>query len=410
MKKIMQFKDKIVFVTFCAYILLSTFTNTAWYVFSEEIIIYNLLKLIRYVCYLIFVIVIAVNLKQKKYSKEAIIYFVILLALSFIGIFTGKDKSLFLTILFYGFVFGLNSEKLIGYAFLMQGSLLAVTIGSSFLGLADNSILDSERVRYSLGFSWSTFAPALYLFVALQYIFIRKGKITIFECALMEVFNIVLYKYTDTKMSFGLLSVVLVTLLGCLLCERLKNTIREGIRKGHKLIVLIPVAGAVFACWMPLYSADSKLWIVLNNVLSNRLLQCKNAIVEYGFSLFGRYIESETFSVAHPGISELTCFIDSGYLHYGMKYGMIALALLIALYSISIWKAYMRHDYLMVVIFIIVALFCVEDLYLVHPFNIFTIYAFCDEDCFSDEKILKKAAESIDQIKTVLKENVPQIR
>lgn len=76
----------------------------------------------------------------------------------------------------------------------------------AFAGLADNSILDYERSRYSLGFNWPNLAPILLLFVALQYIYIRKNKITVWECIIIEVINILMYKFTNTKMSFFMLS------------------------------------------------------------------------------------------------------------------------------------------------------------------------------------------------------------
>lgn len=49
----------------------------------------------------------------------------------------------------------------------------------------------------------------------------------------------------------------------------------------------------------------------------------------------------------------------------------------------------------MVCIFIVVSIFCIEDLYFVSAFNIFTIYAFCDEDVFSDVSVLKKLSKPL---------------
>ncbi|MER8215040.1 hypothetical protein, partial [Acinetobacter baumannii] len=64
------------------------------------------------------------------------------------------------------------------------------------MGLADNSILDTQRARYSLGFLWSSLSPILYLFVAMLYIYARKSKMTCIECIALEIINILLYKYT----------------------------------------------------------------------------------------------------------------------------------------------------------------------------------------------------------------------
>ena len=184
-------------IVFCVYVFLTTYSNTAWYTFSEGTIGYVLLKIVRYMCYGIFLVGSICKFRKQQYSKEALAYLSLLLILSFIGMFTGKDNSLFLTILFFTFLFGMNSIKMIKYSFAVQGTLLALTIICALLGLADNSILDFERMRYSLGFNWSNLAPILYLFVSLQYIYIRKSKITVLECIVMEVINIILYKFIN---------------------------------------------------------------------------------------------------------------------------------------------------------------------------------------------------------------------
>ncbi len=383
-------------IVFCVYVFLITYSNTAWYTFSEGTIGYVLLKIVRYMCYGIFLVGSICKFRKQQYSKEALAYLSLLLILSFIGMFTGKDNSLFLTILFFTFLFGMNSIKMIKYSFAVQGTLLALTIICALLGLADNSILDFERMRYSLGFNWSNLAPILYLFVSLQYIYIRKSKITVLECIVMEVINIILYKFTNTKMSFALLTAVLLIILFCQISSKFKNALKRLFDRGYRWIMLVPVIGAFLACWLPLYNPTGRFWNSMNAILSGRLWQCKNAIVEYGFSLFGKWIPVEVFSVTNHGASDQTYFIDSGYLHFAMKYGVIMLVLLVVMYIISIWKAYRTKDYLMIGIFITLSVFCINDIYLISAFNLFTIYVFCDEDIFIEVPLFKKIIKKID--------------
>ena len=158
---------------------------------------------------------------------------------------------------------------------------------------------------------------------------------------------------------------------------------------------MLPIIGAFLACWLPLYNSNSKVWMTLNYILSGRLWQCKNAIVEYGFSLFGRYIPVEVYSVLNGGNSDQTYFIDSGYLHFAMKYGIFIIILLVALYVLSLWKAYKKKDYYMIGIYIMLSVFCINDIHLISAFNIFTIYAFCDEDLFRHVSVLKKISKWI---------------
>lgn len=391
-------RDIAICILFGIYVFLTTFSNTAWYTLSEGSLFYKGLKVVRYIFYAIFAIMVLIKLLKREYSKEAALYFMLLFAFSFIGIFTGKDKSLFLAILYFACFYGFSSGKLIKCSALVQGGLLFVTVACAFLGLADNSILDVTRMRYSLGFDWSTFAPILYMFVALQYIYIRKSKLTFVECIIIEAVNIFIYKYTNTRMSFYILSVVVLLMFFGTLSKKFRNLVKKIIIKSSKIVILIPAIGAFIACWLPLYNADSKIWNMLNTVLSGRLWQCKNAIMKYGFSLLGKHMEAETFSVTSIGKQNLTYFIDSGYLHFAMKYGIIVLILLVGLYTIAIWKAYKNKDYYMVCIISVVAIFCIEDLYLINALNIFTIYAFCDDDIFKEIQVLQKLSKPLEAV------------
>lgn len=388
-------EDIIICLLFSIYVLLTTFSTTAWYTLSEGSTFCRALKLIRYVFYVIFALYVIVKLLRKEYSKEALFYFILLFIFSFIGIFTGKDKSLFLAIIYFACFFGYSSKKLIKYSAIVQGGLLFITIICAFAGLADNSILDYERTRYSLGFNWSNLAPILLLFVALEYIYIRKQKITVLECIIIEIINIAMYKFTNTKMSFFTLSAVMLVAVICQMSHRCKNIFKRGLLVCKKFIIIIPVICAFIACWLPLYNPESTIWIKLNNMLSERLWQCRNAIIRYGFSFFGRHIECEVHSVLNGGVSDQTYFIDSGYLHFAMKYGIIVLILLVALYVISMLKAYRNKDYCMICIFIVISIFCINDIYLINAYNIFTIYIFCDSDTFKEIPLLQKLSKPV---------------
>ena len=377
------------------YVFLTTFSNTAWYTFSEGMIFYNILKGIRYIIYLLFVILISYKMIKHKYSKESILYLCLIGVLSLIGFKTGNDKSLFFTILFWAAMFGLNSSKVFTCSLCVQGGLLIVTILCAFLGLADNSLLDVERARYSLGFNWANLSPILYLFVVMLYIYKRKDKITIIECIVLEIINVFLYKFTNTKMALIVLTAIIAVILIYKIFSGFKIVLKKVLILCKKLVIVLPAICAFVACWLPIYNVDTWIWQKMNSLLSGRLWQCRNAIFKYGITLFGKEIDVQVYSVINKGQSDQTFFIDSGYLHFAVKYGIIVLILLVGLYSICIWKAYKKEDYFMVCIFIVIAIFCIEDLYFVSAFNIFTIYAFCDDDVFSDIKLLKKLSKPL---------------
>lgn len=392
-------KDDIgMYIIFGIYVFLTTFSKTAWYTTSEGTAFFSVLKWVRYIFYLFFVFVFLINILRKKYSKEVLVFLSLLLVFSFIGIFTGKDNSLFLTILFWAAMFGLNSSKVFTCSLCVQGGLLIVTILCAFLGVADNSLLDVERARYSLGFNWASLSPILYIFVVLLYIYIRKGRITIIECIVLEIINVFLYKFTNTKMAFIVITAIIAAMFIYKIFSGFKVFLKKVLISCKNLVIVLPAICAFVACWLPIYNVDTWFWQKLNSVLSGRLWQCRNAVFKYGITLFGKEINVQAYSVINKGQSDQTFFIDSGYLHFAVKYGIIVLILLVGLYSICIWKAYKKEDYFMVCIFVVIAIFCIEDLYFVSAFNIFTIYAFCDDDVFLDVTLLKKLSKPLYEI------------
>ena len=94
-KKVASRNELMVIICLCIYIFLLTFTNTAWYTFSEGTKVYTIFKLLRYVSYLLLFIVIMADIIKHNYSRETLFYLICLLVFSFIGMFTGKNKALF---------------------------------------------------------------------------------------------------------------------------------------------------------------------------------------------------------------------------------------------------------------------------------------------------------------------------
>ena len=162
-------------------------------------------------------------------------------------------------VLFLAASYGVKSDKILKCALGVQGGLLFLTIFAAFLGITDNSLLDVERKRYSLGFAWSSLAPILYFFVIMLYIYARKTKITLIECLVLEIINIFIYKYTNTRMSFWVSTILLAVLATCLFSIKFKDALYRLIIRLKKMIVLIPVISSVISCMLPLRSEERRV-------------------------------------------------------------------------------------------------------------------------------------------------------
>ena len=59
----------------------------------------------------------------------------------------------------------------------------------------------------------------------------------------------------------------------------------------------------------------------------------------------------------------------------------------------------------MVCIIVVLSLFCINDRFLLHAFNVFIIYAFCDNDVFKEINILKSMSKPIYKIIGMKRDN-----
>jgi hypothetical protein len=305
------------------------------------------------------------------------------------------ERNVLITAILLSSIYGCNSKSLVKISMLVQGAILIVTVLLAWLGVTDNTMVDTERMRYSLGFSWTSFAPNLFLFITLQYVYLRE-KMKWFDYLILELVNIYFYIFTNTRMSFLLVSLFLVLHAGCTFSNHLKNLFRTLLCRFKRIVCISPLIGAMIAFFLPLYKAGSKIWLLLNAGFSGRLWQSKSGIINYGFTFFGQKVDIEGFSVA-GSIGGDSNYIDSSYLQIGINYGLIILGLVLSIYVLAIVKAYRRRNFTLVSILCMVVVFSIEDPFLFDlRFNIFPIIAFCDSDHFDALPIFHRASAWLD--------------
>ena len=392
LKKIKLCDDqKIIYIVYAVFILAASVALTSWATIYQDHIINMILKVLRYASYLGCVICIALNFVKQKYSKRTVCFLTAMLTAAGIAIFTSGERTVFLFVLLLACVYASNGKTILKLSCILQGGVLFVIILCAMMGITENLIVDEERMRYSLGFAWASYAPNLFLFVSMQYMLIRRNKIKWLEIAAIELINIFIFLQTDTKMSF-----LVLTLLVCVMALNRITIIRTYlIRVKQRLfsvekryLTAVPWICALLALLLPLYRQESIFWKILDSGFSGRLLLGKNAIMNYGFSFLGQKIDMKGFSVLGKNY-EVYNYVDSSYLQIAIRYGIVLLALVCVLYGAALLKAYKRKDGMLFLFLIVILFLCIEEPFLFDVgFNLFPIFAFCDEDIL-DEFSLK---------------------
>ena len=260
------------------------------------------------------------------------------------------------------FAFGarnIDFKKVARITIMLTLTLVVFVIISSKLGIIQNyHVVQAEgsRIRNFLGFRYALNAPAMILNVIMLYVYIKRDACKYKEIALLLVFVIFLYAYTDSRLTF--VSSVLVLLIAAF-CKMKKTDLRNFDLIPKLLTVIFPVC-FIISMWFAKYYSTSVSWMKqLNTTLGGRLRMGQYSIDLYGVHLFG----SRNIKWVGAGLNaygqqstETYFYVDNMYIQLLQRYGMIFMALFLILTTLVMVRCYKMKERLLVVLLAIVAL------------------------------------------------------
>ena len=200
--------DKCIYIFFEIYMATILLGSVCLYVYSD--ILYTCIKIIRYICYLAFGIRIIWDWKNGSSITLPIIFIAIMSIL--ISIYS-NNKGIIILLLCLTALRNLDIKKILKITLIMYAIIFISVILLSLLKIIPNwTYSRGETIRYSLGFNYPTIAIGTYLSIILMYFYIRKSNCKFIELFLLEIVNIFLYFYTDGRLSFILISIILATM------------------------------------------------------------------------------------------------------------------------------------------------------------------------------------------------------
>lgn len=174
---------------------------------------------------------------------------------------------------------------------LISGITIAVIVGLALGGVIENyPFTRGDKIRWGLGFRWTTLLSHYYLNLVMVYFYIRKTRITAIELVAVLTIDFLIYHATNSRNSFIL---VLVIVAAAILYRSSSKTLRLKMNPLKKMFAqyapIILVIG--FFAASAAYSPESTLLRNANEVMSNRLQQTHESIQRYGLKPFGSEIE-----------------------------------------------------------------------------------------------------------------------
>ena len=364
------FSNDMMYIITGIYMLTLLLGNVVYY-FSSPIfeITVKSIKIVCYVAFLFFII------KDWKNGESITIGMLVFAAISAFVCFFSKNKDLIFLFIFCFAIRKLEFKKIIFNTFKIYLICFSVVVILSLLNIVPDLIfLRGNYERHSLGFYYSTIAIGVYLSIILMYFYIRRSNAKILELLLLEIINVFLYKYTDGRLSFILISVILFMMLiskvsfikKCLKSRKMQNILKY---IGYFLPLLMFLLVVVITV---LYSRGTSLGLYINKLLSSRLLYTKNAFQEYGITVFGEPISWNGWGgFGYVNIDNMSNFkynfVDISYARIMFDYGIIPTILILSIYTIALVKNLKEKEYWMFTALILV---CVWSLIEPYIFNV----------------------------------------
>lgn len=229
---------------------------------------------------------------------------------------------------------------------------------------------DGTRRSY-LGFRYVLFGPGFLINILGAYIYLKKADISKFFRILIALFSLAVYIVTDARLSF-----ILAILMISFTQFGKKRMHKEGIMS--KLIIpIFPLALVFSLLTASLYSAGNSRWRILDAILAKRLQYNQRSLLLYGIRLLGNpEIDWAGFSISEDGSIPVhdanMVYVDNAYIHILQRYGVIFTALILIALTYVMYILYKKHDYLMQVLFVLIAIHGLIDNQILYVcFNVF---------------------------------------
>lgn len=354
--------------------LMNTFLNHTMY---NSLSSYGLMKIVFFSAVILF-LVLKVLFIDSFTLKEIILYSLIILLVCVISLKSGDRQLITLTMIVLG-AKNVNFRNVLITFFITTILLLIFTYLSTVFDIIPN--LEYFRVRDGVFRSRSAFGTiyptvfAAYLqALVMSYAYLMNTKKLRNHGFLLMLSMLCIYivlEFADARMSGYSIVLFLVIYYGCIFF--LKNIYQHKLM--ITLITLTYFVGFVTIFYLSYYYTPEKdIFVQINSALSGRLALGYKAFQEYSVPLLGQKVEFIGLGGAVQDMTEDYNYVDSSYLQFMMKYGLIFTLLSIVSFMCLTYHRLKLNDYKFIAIIIMISLnSMIEDRLLDISINVYWI-------------------------------------
>lgn len=305
-----------------------------------------------------YLIVLALFTTQIIYQKVNMTrFFSYLFAFFAVCLYILKTKEPVLPIV----IFAIISAKEVGFKKIVKVSfytvlpLVLITVILALLGIIPDIVtyrnLGIRRVAcHGMGFNHSSALPTYYIFLIMEYFYLKKKNITIFELVGVVFIGYIIFLNCAERLRFYMIFIIVFLII---FEPIIKKFLFKKSEKNSWLIY--PVVSIISLLTGYFYNPSNTIFYSLNVWLSNRLYFQNYALKHFDISLFGSQIEMGFDSMLINGNSSYF-YLDSAYTFILFSYGIIFFVIIICAYSKGIKMAHKNQNYILWLWFFMLAI------------------------------------------------------
>jgi len=303
---------------------------------------------------------------------------------------------------------GCDVKKIVRNCLIGVGAFYFIVFILSVVGVVpDWSHVRNGIVRHSYGFDHPTNFACIYMSLALMLLYVRGLKITYYELAVVLALGGLIFYLSDGRLAFILVVLAVVIFLVLKLvridAQKIKDRLPTKIFK-WTVIALPLILMALSVILSLIYKYDLGFVNFINEALSGRIELGAQAFENYGVSVLGQNITWFGWG-GHGYVPEpenfVYNFVDNGFLRALFDYGIIAIVLILAGYTMVARKTAKNDDLVGLVIFALVLVWAfVEPVLFRNSTNVF-IVMLCPYLFFYDLDLSKFFTKSKSKAKVV---------
>lgn len=277
-----------------------------------------------------------------------------LLIISAIVSYNNDNASfVFISVVFMFLARNVDLDSIVKVTMWLQIAGVIMTVGASLLGIIPDSLMIQSlngtlRYRHAFGYTFTTFLPNYFLSIVMEYIYLSKKSRQINLLFLMTsiILNVVIYKYTDTRMTYN---VCWLALFGYVLfhSRRIRNKSQKAFLSAFQgIYVYVAIISLLLAKF---YNPNSQLMSKMNDALTQRLRFASQGLANWGLSLFGKSIVWKEDTINYN-------YIDNSFVNIAICYGVIILLVVVVGFTIALKKSISDRDTFLTLVLILWAI------------------------------------------------------